>query len=290
MNVLLTGGGGMLARALAAELTRQGDTVRAPGRRSLDVTDERAVEEAITGLRPDAVVQCAAYTAVDAAEGAEEAAMLVNARATGFVARACQKVGSVLVYPSTDYVFSGGSTAPYRPSDPTSPLGAYGRSKLAGEDAAREAGCALIVRTSWLYGPGGRNFVDAISRLARERETLEVVDDQVGRPTCTATLAAILVRLLRMGALGTFHATDGGEPVTWWRFAREIVRLQGLDVALEAVPTSAFPRSAPRPSYSVLDCSETEAVLGHPLPDWRRPLARYLAARGALEIDAPREP
>jgi dTDP-4-dehydrorhamnose reductase len=281
MNVLVTGGQGMLARAVAAELARGGHAVRALDRAALDVTDPDAVAACVTSLRPDAVVQCAAYTAVDRAEEEEAEAHRVNAVAAGLVAEACNRVGSVFVYPSTDYVFPGDGTRPYRPTDPTGPVNAYGRSKRAGEEAARAAGRALVVRTSWLYGPGGPNFVDSILRSAAARPSLDVVDDQIGRPTSTATLAMVIARLLGLGAVGTFHASDGGEPVTWYGFAREIIRLRGLNVALRPVPSTAFPRPAPRPAYSVLDCTGTEAVIGRALPDWPGPLASHLADRGS---------
>lgn len=279
MKVLVTGAGGMLARALVPELERRGHRVVALGRGALDVTDEAAVSARVAAERPDAVVQCAAYTAVDRAEEEEEAAHRVNAAAAGHVARACDRTGALFVYPSSDYVFPGDAARPYRPGDPTGPLNAYGRSKLAGEAAAREAGRALVVRTSWLYGEGGPNFVDTISRLGRERDVLQVVDDQLGRPTWTGSLARTISELMEARAEGILHAADAGEPVTWYGFAREVLARRGIAARVEPVPSSAFPRPAPRPRYSVLDCSETEAVLGRPLPRWQDALERYLEGR-----------
>jgi dTDP-4-dehydrorhamnose reductase len=228
-------------------------------------------------MEPDAVFQCAAYTAVDAAEENEAAAMRVNAESVAFAAGACHKIGAALVYPSTDYVFSGVSNRPYRPGDPTGPLNAYGRSKLAGEVAARRAGRWLVVRTSWLYGQGGPNFVDTIRQLAGERERLEVVDDQVGRPTWTGTLAKAMVELVMRRAEGVLHVTDQGEPVSWHGLARAILERTGERAEVVPVPSSRFPRPARRPSYSVLDCSGAERLLGEALPEWRGVLVGYLA-------------
>lgn len=277
MKVLVTGAGGMLARDVVAEMERRGHEVVALPRSALDVTDETAVRTCVEGVRPGVVVQCAAFTAVDRAEAEEDAATRVNALATRNVARACDRTGALIVYPSTDYVFSGESGKPYRPGDAPSPVNAYGRSKLAGEHAARESARSLVVRTSWLYGAAGGNFVHTIARLARERESIDVVVDQVGRPTWTGSLAAAMSELIASGARGIFHATDGGDPVSWHAFAERIVARYAPETTVRPVPTSAFPRPAPRPAYSVLDCSETEGAIGHPLPAWGEVLDRYLA-------------
>ena len=268
----------MLARALVSELQRRGHEVAAPPRSALDVTDEAAFCARILQMQPDAVFHCAAYTAVDDAEKQEEAAFRVNAEATAFAAAACHKIGAALVYPSTDYVFAGTAGRPYRPRDATDPVNAYGRSKLAGEEAARAAGRWLVIRTSWLYGEGGRNFVDTIRGLSRERERLEVVDDQVGRPTWTGTLANAMVELMMRGAEGILHVTDGGEPVTWHGVAREIVERTGAGAQVVPVASARFPRPARRPAYSVLDCSAAEGILGAAMPEWREVLGRYLAS------------
>lgn len=273
----------MLARALLQELARRGHDAIPLDRSALDITDAAAVGEAIAGARPDAVIQCAAYTDVDGAEAREEYATEVNALATRTVARACARVGARFVYPSTDYVFDGSGTRPYRPDDPPRPINAYGRSKLLGERAALESDDALVVRTSWLYGAGGRNFVRTM--IERGRAILEgrvagplrVVDDQRGSPTWTGALAPVVVDLLEREAPGgVYHATCTGE-TTWYGFATEALRLAGLDeVAVEPVTTEAFPRPAARPRYSVLDVSATEAILGS-LPDWQSALAEAVA-------------
>jgi dTDP-4-dehydrorhamnose reductase len=268
----------MLSRALVPILHASGHEVIALGRSELDVTERDAVERRVLGERPGAVVQCAAYTAVDRAEEEEGEAHRVNAEGAGNVAEACQKVGAALVYPSTDYVFPGTGRRPYRPDDETGPVNAYGRSKLAGERAAARCERALVVRTSWLYGGGGSNFVETIRRLAAEREWIEVVDDQTGRPTSTEELSRAIARLLALGVAGTFHATGGGPATTWHGFAQEIVARLGWSTEVRPVPSSRVPRPAVRPAYSVLDCSGTEESTGHRFADWRATLADYLVA------------
>ena len=275
MRVLITGGAGMLARAVRLELERRGHEVHAPDRGALDITDAAAVERAIREFRPDAVIQGAAYTRVDDAEREEALAFAVNTTGTAHVARACRLVGARFLYPSTDYVFDGEASVPYAPGAATNPLNAYGRSKLAGEAAAREAGDYLVVRTSWLYGAGGRHFVGTILARAREGQPLRVVDDQRGSPTWTADLAAVLAGLLERGAPpGIYHATNSGD-TTWYGLACEALRLAGIDAEISPVTTEAFPRPARRPRYSVLDCSATEALLG-PIRHWRDALAEAM--------------
>jgi len=276
MRLLVTGAGGMLARAVLAVARARGDEVVALAHEELDVTDEAAVRERFRAERPDAVIQCAAYTAVDDAESDPDAAYLLNRDAARHAARACQKIGAVFVYPSSDYVFDGTASRPYRPADPVNPRNVYGRSKWLGELAAAEAGRSLVVRTSWLYGAGGRHFVDTVTRLAAERDTLDIVDDQLGRPTWTQSLAETIDKLLKVGAVGTFHASDGGVPVSWAGFAREIVRLRGAEARVRPISSSELRRPAVRPAYSVLDLADTEAVIGQPLPDWRASLARFI--------------
>lgn len=279
MKVLITGSAGMLARAVRHEFEARGHAVQALDRAALDVTDPAAVEAAVGAHRPEAVIQCAAYTRVDDAERDEVAAHRVNAESTLHLARICRAVGARLVYPSTDYVFDGTATVPYRPDSPTSPLGAYGRSKLAGEAAAREAGDHLIVRTSWLYGTGGKNFVSTIVERARQGTPLRVVDDQRGSPTWTGTLARVLALLLeREAPAGIYHAANRGE-TTWYGLALEALRLSGIAAEVTPVTTAEFPRPAARPAYSVLDCSGTEAVVGE-IAGWREALGEAVGGMG----------
>lgn len=280
MKVLVTGAAGMLAHSLVPLLRARGHDVVALDRAALDVADRAAVHERISAERPDAVVQCAAYTAVDRAEEEEAEATRVNAAAARHVASACDLVGATFVYPSTDYVFAGTASVPYRPGDATDPVNAYGRSKLAGERAALASAGGLVVRTSWLYGEGGSHFVDTILRLAGEGRPLRVVDDQWGRPTWTGALAEALASLMESGARGIFHATGGGEPVSWCGFAREVVALGSPGAEVVAVNSAEFPRPARRPAWSVLDCSATEERTGARLPHWRNSLDRYLESSG----------
>lgn len=275
MKVLVTGAGGMLAHAVLAELEAGGHDVVARPRQALDVTDARAVERAVQEAAPDAVVQCAAYTRVDDAEEETEEAVVVNGAGTAHVARACRAVGARLVYPSTDYVFDGTASAPYPPDSPPSPINAYGRSKRAGEEAAAQAEEFLVVRTAWLYGAGGGNFVRTILERARSGEPLRVVDDQRGSPTWTRVVARVFRSLLENDApAGVYHATCRGE-TTWYGLALAVLALTGEQTEIEPVPTEALPRPAARPRYSVLDCSATESVVG-PLPPWREALADAL--------------
>lgn len=273
MRVLVTGAAGMLARAVVREFGGRGHDVVALDRGALDVTDEAAVGRVVTGAAPDAVIQCAAYTRVDDAEREDQLAFEGNVLGALFVAQACAECGARFVYPSTDYVFDGTGHRPYRPDDRTAPVNTYGHSKLLGEKAALVAADTLVVRTSWLYGAGGRNFVSTMLERARAGAPLRVVNDQRGSPTWTGSLARTLALLLERGApAGVYHATDAGE-TTWWGLATEAIRRAGMEPDVEPVSSDAFPRPAARPAYSVLDCSATEAVVG-PLPDWREALAR----------------
>jgi dTDP-4-dehydrorhamnose reductase len=265
----------MLARALLHELVSRGHEAVGLSRDALDVTSVDAVSAAIERARPDAVVQCAAYTKVDHAESHEALAFAVNAEATANVAHACRTLGARLLYPSTDYVFDGSAVVPYPPDAPVAPINAYGRSKLAGEVAAREAGDALIVRTSWLYGPGGRNFVDTILARARAGAPLRVVNDQRGAPTATPDLARMMVLLLERDApAGTYHATNAGE-TTWHGLACAALEIAGVEAQIEPCGSGEFITAARRPIYSVLDCAGTYDVTG-PAPHWREALERVL--------------
>jgi dTDP-4-dehydrorhamnose reductase len=258
---------------LGSDVVRQGATGLT--RADLDVTDAGAVRRAFEEARPDVVVNCAAWTDVDGAEADEEAATELNGRAAGIVAAAAREVGAAVVHPSTDYVFEGTKRTPYVESDPVAPQSAYGRSKLAGEQAVAAANERhFIVRTSWLFGTHGKNFVDTM--LGIDRPELEVVDDQVGRPTYTGHLAEALVALAGSDSYGVHHAAGGGEPCSWFAFAGAIFHEAGRDVRLVPCTTDEFPRPARRPPYSVLDSERPDAVS---LPDWRSGLAAYLAER-----------
>ena len=235
-------------------------------RAQLDVTDRDAVRAAITG--DDVVINCAAWTDVDGAEEHEQEALRINRDGARNLAEAAGRV----IYVSTDYVFDGTKREPYLESDPVNPQTAYGRTKLAGERATAEANPRHhIVRTSWLFGPGGPNFVETILRLARERDSLRVVDDQVGKPTYTGHLAPELLELAASEEYGIHHRAGAGE-CSWFEFALEIVERAGLDCSVEPCTTAEFPRPAPRPAYSVLGGEQR-------LPSWRDGLEAYLGVR-----------
>ena len=276
MNALITGGGGLLATALAEVGGRRGWRIRSRPHDSLDVTSGEQVEATLRAEATDIVLHCAAYTNVDAAESDEAEATRVNRDGAGVVAEVCATLGVTILYPSTDYVFRGDVNRPYRTTDEPDPVNAYGRSKLAGERAVARTGARhLIVRTSWLYGAGGRDFVDTMLEIGGSRGAVSVVDDQTGRPTWTEDLASALLELAERRATGTLHVAGGGE-ATWKDLADEVFRIADLSVEVEATTTRAFGAAAPRPPYSVLDTSDAMAILGRGLPDWRESLARYL--------------
>ncbi len=267
----------MLGRDVVASAARAGHEVAGLARGDLDVCDAAAVRASLEAERPDVVINCAAYTDVDGAEEDERAATELNGRAAGHVAEAAAAVGASVVQPSTDYVFDGSKRTPYLESDPTGPTGAYGRSKLAGEQAVLSANDRhFIVRTSWLFGAAGKNFVDTMLGLGRDRDELKVVDDQVGLPTYTGHLASALVELAGTAAFGIHHLAGGGAECSWFQFASEIFRQADLDVRLVPCTTEEFPRPAPRPAYSVLGSERPDTIR---LPDWRDGLAAYLAER-----------
>lgn len=278
-RVLVTGAAGMLGRAVTAEFGRRGEEVLSLSRRELDITDPAAVRSALWQLRPRVVVNCAAFTDVDGAEASRERAFLVNGLGPGNLALACREVNAVLVHVSTDYIFDGRKGEPYVVYDPPNPLNAYGKSKLWGERAVAEAGGrCFIVRTSWLFGPGGRNFVETMLRIGRERGAARVVSDQRGCPTYTVDLARAIADLLESGRYGTYHVTNSGS-TTWYEFAAAIFKLAGLEVELAPCSTAEFPRPAQRPLYSVLDPFPLKETTGYLLPPWVDALERYLSER-----------
>jgi dTDP-4-dehydrorhamnose reductase len=273
--ILLVGDRGMLGRAFRELFTRTARSYQGFDLPDLDAADGAQV--AALFRKPwSALINCAAFTNVDAAEADEAAALRGNATAPRVLGQACAAAGIPLLHFSTDYVFDGKASAPYRAEAPVDPLGAYGRTKAAGEQAIHASGARhLIVRTSWLYAPWGNNFVRTMARLTRDKPSLKVVDDQRGRPTSAEHLAATALALLDRGATGTFHVTDGGE-CTWYELTVAIAKQLGRTCTIAPCTTAEFPRPAPRPAYSVLDLSETEALLG-PMPDWRANLADVLA-------------
>ncbi|EWT06972.1 dTDP-4-dehydrorhamnose reductase [Intrasporangium chromatireducens Q5-1] len=276
LKVLVTGAGGMLAHDLVPALVAAGHSVTAAKRAHLDITDPEACLTAVAGH--DLVVNTAAWTAVDDAETNEAAAFAVNAVGAANIARAASAAGVRLVHVSTDYVFDGRATEPYAADAPVCPRSAYGRTKAAGEWAVR-ALCpeAYVLRTAWLYGAGGPNFVATMTRLARERETVSVVDDQVGQPTWTVDLADLIVRLVASSApYGTYHGTSRGQ-VSWFGFTQAIFEELGLDPErVKPTTTEAFPRPAPRPLWSVLSQESVSQAGIDPVREWRAALHEFL--------------
>ncbi|MQY34193.1 dTDP-4-dehydrorhamnose reductase [Streptomyces sp. RB17] len=284
MRWLVTGAGGMLGQDTVHELRGRGEDVTGLARAVLDITEPAAVQRALAGHRPDVVVNCAAYTAVDAAETDEERALLVNGEGPRLLARACAARGAGLIHVSTDYVFSGEARdVPYAEDEEPDPRTAYGRTKLAGERAvlAELPGGSAVLRTGWLYGAHGRNFVRTMLELEAARETVDVVDDQRGQPTWSADVAARIADLgprisPDTGAHGIFHATASGE-ASWYELAREVFRLAGADPdRVRRTDSRAFVRPAPRPAYSVLGHERWRAAGLAPLGDWRSALHEAL--------------
>ena len=272
-RIAIVGAGGMLGRELLRSARdRDTEVVSWLTSAELDITQPDAVMAAMQDARPDVIINAAAYTDVDGAESSPDDAEAVNHHGPANLATAARSCGAVLVHYSTDYVFNGHGTRPYPVDAPIEPVNQYGAGKARGEQAVRASGVDhLILRTSWLYASHGGNFVRTILRLAVEREVLQVVDDQRGRPTFAADLARMTLALLDAGARGTLHATNDGE-CTWFEFAREIVRLAGLSARVEPCDSGAFPRPARRPAYSVLDLGPLTALIGLPR-DWRAALA-----------------
>ena len=276
-NVLLIGGNGMLGRAMRAALTTHGIPFQSPPRPECDLLQPDSIRHHSRGV--SAVINCAAWTDVDSAEANEPAATALNGTSVGQLATICREIGAHFVHYSTDYVFAGDGTAPYRTDAQMEPLSAYGRSKAVGEHLIAQQVAlglhALILRTSWLYAPWSKNFVRTIAAAAKARPNLRVVSDQCGRPTSAQHLADVTLRLLDANTTGVLHATDGGQ-TTWFEFATRIAAFASPTCRVDPCTTAEFPRPARRPAYSVLDLAPTEKLLG-PMPDWRINLDAVLA-------------
>lgn len=252
------------------------------GRSELDLTQPEAIEKAIAGCRPGVVINCAAYTAVDQAERETQLAEQINHEAVASIAQACKRIDARLIHLSTDYVFAGDQCTPYRPDDATAPSGHYGRSKLRGEQAIRQAGTAgIIIRTSWVYSRHGHNFVKTMLRLGAEKSALRVVADQIGSPTWARDLARALIHIARHPALATksgdiYHYSNSGV-CSWFDFAAHIFQARNLPCELAPIRTEEYPTPAARPHYSVLDCQKIRADFGVTTPYWYDSLRRALA-------------
>jgi dTDP-4-dehydrorhamnose reductase len=276
MKLLVTGAGGMLGRDVMLAAGNAGHDVVGFGHTELDIVDAAAVEKRFDLARPDVVINCAAWTDVDGAEEAEEAAFAVNGTGAGNVAGAAAKIGASVVYISSDYIFDGAKGAPYVETDQPAPISAYGRTKLAGEEATAAANKRhFIVRSSWLFGIGGGNFVETMLRLADTQNEVLVVRDQVGSPTYTWHLAHGLVRLIEGIEFGTHHMAAAGH-CSWYEFAREIFEQAKVECKVLSGTTEMMGRPAPRPALSALISGRRHAI---ELPTWQDGLAGYLAQR-----------
>lgn len=293
LNLVIIGETGQLARALKRVSQSAGYKATTLNRAALDLTwDESRISKVIASLPPsiDAVILAAGYTAVDAAETDEQSAFAVNGAAPEFIAKACAARDLPLVHISTDYVFNGRASTPYKPEDRPDPINAYGRSKLAGEIAVRETQVRhIILRTSWVFDGVGANFLTSMLRLGQSHSELTIVDDQIGRPTYAGHLAeAILHAVVHLSQDkdfkgGTYHVTGNGEPVSWAGFAKAIFRETSSEfgklIKVKGIPSADYPTRAERPQYSVLDISAFEQTIGYSMPNWREGLIAALAER-----------
>ncbi|MGJ7910697.1 dTDP-4-dehydrorhamnose reductase [Neobacillus sp. LXY-1] len=276
MKVVVTGAAGQLGQDVVKELEKKGHQAVGIDRSELDITVEADVLAYMNEVKPDAILHCAAYTNVDAAEENEEVAYQINALGTEYLAKAAKQTGAKLLYISTDYVFNGNATEPYETDHPTDPIGAYGRTKLAGEQLLQKhLEQFFIVRTAWVFGAYGQNFVKTMLRLGKERGEVGVVHDQVGSPTYTVDLARFMVELVETDRYGVYHATNNGV-CSWYEFAVEIFKQAGVEVKVNPLTTEQFPRPAARPKYSVLSKKMLEEQGFTPLQDWKAALDAYL--------------
>ena len=287
MKILITGSAGMLGTQVVCDLTRgytelgevpaalKGAEVITADVDTLDITDKAATEKYMEEARPDVVINCAAYTNVDGCESHQDDAFKVNAIGARNLAIACEKVGAKLVHVSTDYVFKGDEPTPRREYDITNPISVYGKTKNAGEEFVRQF-CSryFIVRTAWLYGYNGKNFVKTMVRLCNERGGASVVNDQHGNPTNAADLSHHLLKIAACEEYGTYHCTGNGE-CTWYEFAAEIARLAGFEGAMKPCTSDEFPTPTKRPAYSSLDNMMLRVTVGDEMRHWKDALAAY---------------
>jgi dTDP-4-dehydrorhamnose reductase len=275
--ILVVGANGMLGHDLMDVF--QGEA-RGVDIDDIDITSLESVQRVLVALKPRVVINAAAYTDVDGCESNQDLAMEVNGEGVAYLAMITREIGAKLVQISTDYVFDGSKGSPYLETDPPAPLSVYGESKLAGEMNAKVNPDHLIIRTQWLYGRHGKNFVETMLRLAMEKSELAVVDDQIGSPTYTADLAKAIATLVSKECTGIYHAANTGY-CSWNEFARAIFAAEGLAMTVKPMATSELGRPAPRPLYSTLDCSRLLQDTGVSLPNWHEALISYLKVRRA---------
>lgn len=276
MKVLVTGTKGQLGYDVVNELEKRGHTAVAVDIEEMDITDAVSVERVITEAEVEAVIHCAAYTAVDAAEDNVEICRRVNAEGTENIAKVCKKLDLKMIYISTDYVFDGEGERPWEPDDERHPLNVYGQTKYEGELAVEKyLEKYFIVRIAWVFGVNGKNFIKTMLKLSETHEELNVVDDQVGSPTYTYDLAVLLVDMVESDKYGRYHATNEGL-CTWYEFAKEIFRQAGVEVKVNPVTSDMFPAKAKRPKNSRMSKEKLDVNGFHRLPTWQNALERYL--------------
>ncbi|MHA4259677.1 dTDP-4-dehydrorhamnose reductase [Bacillus cereus] len=276
MKVLVTGAKGQLGQDVVSLLKEQTWEIFGVGREELNITDEKQVSEKVLLIQPDIIIHTAAYTQVDQAESDEEAAFKVNAEGTKYLAQAAEVVGAKFCYVSTDYVFDGTKETPYKAGDQTNPQTVYGKSKLVGEQYTQEyCSKSYIVRTSWVFGLYGNNFVKTMLRLAEENKELGIVHDQVGSPTYTTDLARFIISLVQTDKYGVYHGSNSGV-CSWYEFAKEIFKQSNIEILVNPLKTEDFPRPAARPKYSVLDKGMIEENGFESFQNWKEALKDFL--------------
>jgi dTDP-4-dehydrorhamnose reductase len=279
MKVLVTGSGGMLAKDMNPYLSQRGHEVLALPHSRLDISDLETVRDIANSFEPDLTINCAAYTKVDEAEREEHQALMINGFGVHNLCLVCQEMDIPLVHFSTDYVFDGAKESPYTIYDKPNPISAYGRSKFLGEkNILWLLSKFYLIRTSWLFGLHGKNFVETMLQLGQKQKQIFVVKDQRGCPTWTQHLAQVVVDLIETKRYGVYHITNS-EPTTWFDFAREIFRLSNMDVEVFPVSSDKFPRPAKRPQNSVLDAFPLPQIIGREMFSWREALKEYLSQR-----------
>ena len=279
MKVLVTGVKGQLGHDVIKELEKRGHTAVGVDIDNMDITDQEAVRRVVTQAAPEAVVHCAAYTAVDAAEDHEELCRLVNAKGTEHIVSVCRDLDCKLMYISTDYVFNGQGERPWEPDDEREPLNVYGQTKYEGELAVETLEKYFIVRIAWVSGVNGKNFIKTMLNLGKTRDSLTVVDDQIGSPTYTYDLARLLVDMVETEKYGRYHATNEGL-CSWYEFACEIFKEAGIQVKVSPVSSDMYPARAKRPMNSRMDKSKLRDMGFEPMPSWQDALRRYLEVIG----------
>ncbi len=280
MKVLVTGVKGQLGYDVKNELEKRGIEAVGVDVSEMDITDAGKVREVITNCKPDAVIHCAAWTAVDAAEDQVEKCTLVNVTGTENIAKVCKEIDCKMMYISTDYIFDGQGDRPWEPDDPvTEPLNVYGLTKYQGELAVRKyVEKYFVVRIAWVFGLNGGNFIKTMLNLSKKYEKLTVVNDQYGTPTYTYDLARLLVDMILTDSYGNYHATNEGEYITWYDFACEIFKQAGIEIEVAPVTAAEYAAKAKRPENSRMNRSKLVEKGFEPLPDWKDALGRYLVA------------